>query len=400
MAPSEPRQGSVAAQATSPPSGRPVAVAYASSPRESLRAGIWRLFEDPTSSPAAKVVALVIVLAIVLSTVAFVVQTLPAYVYTPDPSWDALERTMITIFTMELLIRLVCCPNYLAFIKSPLNWIDIAAVVPFYVELAIGENGAQAAGNSGALRVLRLARIFRVFRVSRYLPWMRVFARALLLSMQPLLMLVFVVLIGVVVFASAIYYAERGEWDPAQSTWVRRAADGSTSESPFRSIPDSMWWAIVTMTTVGYGDAFPITPGGRFIASLAALCGILVVAIPITVISTNFNNEYGAMLKARETARARTSLLKRQFRQHSSGLAAVLEEVDELVGRNAAEFRCEVDALFESARTELAEEVREVVKMAFERRRQLHLAALAAGRLHLPEGAADGDGARDEAATH
>ena len=333
---------------------------------ESLRAGIWRMFEDPSSSPAAKVVALLTVLAIVLSTVAYVVQTLPAYVYSPDPAWDALERTMITLFTLELAIRLACCPNYRAFFSSPLNWIDVAAVVPFYVELALVADSAAAAGNSGALRVLRLARIFRVFRVSRYLPWMRVFVRALLLSLQPLLMLVFVVLIGVVVFASAIYYAERGEWDAtlAGGTWVRRGADGSATESPFRSIPDSMWWAIVvsargglvravgrgeregqlakapcfrqrrrvsgkgtvfqaaalcaravrgavsvhcswrplsgsraasrragleawmfardplpyhslfqTMTTVGYGDAVPLTPSGRFVASLAALSG-------------------------------------------------------------------------------------------------------------------------------
>ena len=369
---------------------------------ESLRAGIWRMFEDPSSSPAAKVVALLTVLAIVLSTVAYVVQTLPAYVYSPDPAWDALERTMITLFTLELAIRLACCPSYRAFFSSPLNWIDVAAVVPFYVELALVADSAAAAGNSGALRVLRLARIFRVFRVSRYLPWMRVFVRALLLSLQPLLMLVFVVLIGVVVFASAIYYAERGEWDAtlAGGTWVRRGADGSATESPFRSIPDSMWWAVVTMTTVGYGDAVPVTSWGRFIASLAALCGILVVAIPITVISTNFNNEYGAMLKATAVAKARTGLLRRQFRHHTAGLAAVLEEVDELVDRNAREFRTEVDALFDAARVELASEVGEVVKMAFERRRQLHLAALAAGRLHLPEGRAapreDGGGEEEE----
>lgn len=123
------------------------------------------------------------------------------------------------------------------------------------------------------------------------------------------------------------------------------------------------------------------------------------VAIPITVISTNFNNEYGAMLKARDTAKARMGLLKKQFRSHRTGLAAVLEEVEELVLRNAQELRCEVDALFESARAELSDEVQEVVKMAFERRRQLHLAALAAGRLQLPESRSDAVASEDDSAS-
>ena len=234
------------------------------------------MIDDPASSPAAKVVALVVVLAIILSTVAFVIQTLPQYVYSRDPSWDAIEKITIFIFTGEFLIRLACCPSYKAFFLTFMNWVDIIAILPFYIELMIGDSAT--ATSAGVLRIARLVRIFRVFKVSRYLPWMRVFARALLLSLQPLLMLVFVVLIGVIVFASAIYYAERGEWDDVSKTYVRVADDGTRSESPFRSIPDSMWWAIVTMTTVGYGDAFPVTSMGRFIASLAALSGELVAA--------------------------------------------------------------------------------------------------------------------------
>lgn len=204
------------------------------------------MLEDPSSSPAAKGVALVVVTSIVLSTLAFVVQTLPVYAFSPDPSWTAVERVAVSIFTVELAARLACCPSLLRFFRSPMNLIDVLAVAPFYVELALADG--PATGNSAILRIARLARIFRVFRVSRYLPWMRVFGRAILLSLQPLLMLVFVVLIGVVVFASAIYYAERGEWDAAMGTYMR-IEYGSRVESPFRSIPDSMWWAIV----VSYG---------------------------------------------------------------------------------------------------------------------------------------------------
>jgi voltage-gated potassium channel Kch len=255
-----------------PPVPRPIKVVTARAPPpESLRTRVWRTMEDPTYSPLAKLVALVIVVSIALSTVAFVVQTLPQYVFSPDTVWMGIEVTTISIFTVEFAVRLWATPSYKAFFRSGMNWIDIMAIAPFYVELALG--GSDAAASAGVLRVARLIRIFRVFKVSRYLPWMRVFGRALLLSLQPLLMLVFVVLIGVVVFASAMYYAERGEWDAALATYVRVGEDGVASPSPFRSIPDSMWWAIVTMTTVGYGDTFPVTGPGRFIASVAALCG-------------------------------------------------------------------------------------------------------------------------------
>jgi voltage-gated potassium channel Kch len=256
--------------------------------------------------------------------------------------------------------------------------VDLLAILPFYVELMLPGSGGSS--SAAIIRVIRLVRIFRVFKVARYLPWVRIFANALVLSVQPLLMLVLVVLIALTVFSSAMYYAERGEWDAAQGAFMR-VVDGEVSKSPFQSIPASMWWGIITMTTVGYGDVFPVTGAGKFIASVAALSGILVVAIPITVISTNFNAEYGKMQKEREKVKARMLLLRHHFKARKAGLDAVLDEVDDLVRRNTQEFASEVESLFEQSRAELTEEIQEIVRMAFERRRQLHLAALAAGRV-------------------
>jgi hypothetical protein len=227
---------------------------------------------------------------------------------------------------------------------------------------------------------VRLIRIFRVFKVSRYLPWVRVFINALTLSIQPLLMLVFVVLIAMVVFASAIYYAERGEWSEADGAFMRQHG-GELEVSPYQSIPESFWWCIVTMTTVGYGDVYPVTGWGRFVAACTSLSGLLVLAIPITVISTNFNGEYAKLTKQREALRARMALLRRHFKERKVGLDAVLDEVEDLVSRNTQEFQSQVETLFDSARGELTEHLQEIVRMAFERRRQLHVAALAAGRV-------------------
>ena len=108
--------------------------------------------------------------------------------------------------------------------------------------------GIGGSSSASIIRVVRLIRIFRIFKVARYLPWLRVFSNAFILSAQPLLMLVVVILISVTVFASAIYYVERGDWDPDQNAFMR-STNGESVRSPFQSIPASMWWAIITITT-------------------------------------------------------------------------------------------------------------------------------------------------------
>jgi len=242
------------------------------------------------------------------------------------------------------------------------------------VAMAVG--GSLGGGGAGVIRMLRLVRIFRVFKVARYLPWVRVFSAALAQSVQPLLMLVLIILIGVVIFASLMYYVERGEWDAATGTWLRTDDYGAVSASPFSSIPAAMWWAVITMTTVGYGDMFPVTTLGRLIATVAALSGVLVVAVPITIISTNFNAEAARLEAERSRIKARMLLLQHHFAAKRAGLDAVLDEVTDIVRRNAQELEGEVATLLEQTRDELTMELQEIVRMAYEKRRMLHLHAL------------------------
>ena len=100
--------------------------------------------------------------------------------------------------------------------------------------------------------------------------------------------------------------------------------------------------------------------------------------IPITIIATNFNAEYDKLKREREKVKARMLLLGQHFKARKAGLEAVLDEVEDLVRRNTQELASEVENLFEQSRKELTEEMQEVVRMAFERRRQLHLAELVA----------------------
>ena len=343
--------------------------------RPGLRARVWAALEEPGSSAAGTAVALVVTCAVLASVCAFVVQSLPQYVFSQAAAWQAVEVVCIIIFTAELAARVACAPSARAFLCSPLNLIDVLAVLPFYVELAAG--GTLGGSGAGVVRMLRLVRIFRVFKVARYLPWVRVFSAALAQSVQPLMMLVFIILIGVVIFASLMYYVERGEWDAATGTWLRTDDYGTVSASPFSSIPAAMWWAVITMTTVGYGDMFPVTTLGRLIATVAALSGVLVVAVPITIISTNFNAEAARLESERARIKARMLLLQHHFAAKRAGLDAVLDEVADIVRRNAQELEGEVATLLEQTRDELTMELQEIVRMAYEKRRILHLHALA-----------------------
>ena len=175
------------------------------------------------------------------------------------------------------------------FATDLLNLIDLVAILPFYITL-IGGSGL---GGLAVLRVLRLSRVFRVLKLGKYSRSLHAFARVIKKSFNALAVLVLFMLLTMVLCGSLIFYAERGEFDETTGKYMRpNIMNNAMEESPFKSIPFGFWWVIVSITTVGYGDFVPTTVLGKIVGVVTVFIGILTLAMPITVIGSNFSQDF------------------------------------------------------------------------------------------------------------
>lgn len=288
-------------------------------PDNEFQRQVWLLFEYPESSGPARIIAIISVMVILISIVSFCLETLPIFrndeeemhksqaeVFSPETnttiiSYTAtyftdpffiLETLCIIWFSFEFLVRFFACPSKAGFFGNIMNIIDIVAIIPYFITLGTeladrpedGQAGQQAM-SLAILRVIRLVRVFRIFKLSRHSKGLQILGQTLKASMRELGLLIFFLFIGVILFSSAVYFAEADE-----------------PESQFESIPDAFWWAVVSMTTVGYGDMVPTTIGGKIVGSLCAIAGVLTIALPVPVIVSNFNYFYHRETEGEEQA--------------------------------------------------------------------------------------------------
>ena len=149
---------------------------------------------------------------------------------------------------------------------SPYALIDLLAILPFYLPVVIGEQGAE--------RMLRIFRLFRLLKIARYSDSTTLITDVFRRKAQELLITILVMSIWLVFVSSLMYYVER-----------------DAQPEVFTSIPASIWWGIVTLTTVGYGDVVPITSLGRALGAIIALLGIAIFALPAGIIASGFTEE-------------------------------------------------------------------------------------------------------------
>ena len=202
-----------------------------------------------------------------------------------SPYLEYLDHACTSFFTLELIVRVTFAPNKLRFIRSPMNLIDVAALLPLYVQIILGFTDEHSCLRTNravieTIFVLRIIRIFRIFHLVKHYKALKILVHAIRASIQELLMLSIFLIIAMLVFATLIFYAER----------PHPLSDSEFAD--FKTIPVGFWWAIITMTTVGYGDVYPKTAMGSVIGGLCAVWGVLLIALTIPVISNNFTLFY------------------------------------------------------------------------------------------------------------
>jgi voltage-gated potassium channel len=201
-------------------------------------------------------------MVLILTSIAVVMlESIPAVRAEHGPLLRAIEWGFTILFTIEYGLRLYSVKRPLRYAVTPLGIIDLLAILPTYLSLLIA--GAQTLL---VVRVLRLLRIFRIFKLAEYLRESSVLVAALKASRRKITVFLLAVLTIVVIVGTLMYVIE-GE------------------RHGFSSIPVSVYWAVVTLTTVGYGDLSPSTPAGRLLAVVVMLMGYAIIAVPTGIVT-------------------------------------------------------------------------------------------------------------------
>jgi len=264
----------------------------------------WNTVEKPESGVVAKIVIGIIGICIILSTIALMLETLPQYetAYHASMFWTA-EVVFVVIFTTELLVRFWSFPGTtLGFFKQWLHIVDLLSVVPFYLQLLLHYMPVALVGNADSFdwRIFRTLRLIRLLKFTRWSNTLTFIGEGMAMSWTSLFLLFFMLLIAIILFSSGMWLVERGNWNPEKKCYERVDEPHFSGCSPFESVPMTMWWAITTLTTVGYGDAYAITPWGKVVNGFAMMAGIACVVIPTTVLGVEFQREYNKRIKVSE----------------------------------------------------------------------------------------------------
>ena len=211
-------------------------------------------------TPAGRAFEAAVLFLILASIAVMSLETLPGLSANAIYLFGLLEISITLAFTLEYMLRVAAARDKRAYVLSFYGLVDLIAILPFYLFF---ESGLQAS------RIVRLFRLFRILKLVRYSNAMQVFGSALYRSKDQFVVFFFAMSFMLFVASYGIYQFEH-----------------EAQPEAFQSVFHSLWWAVETLTTVGYGDVYPVTAGGRFFASLVVLFGLAVVAAPAGIIAS------------------------------------------------------------------------------------------------------------------
>lgn len=242
-----------------------------------LRAAMYEVIFG-TETRAGRLFDVALIIAIVASLIAVMLDSIQGFSQRHGPLLHAIEWFFTILFTLEYAARLYCSEHPGRYARSFFGVVDLLSILPTYIALLV-----PSATFLMVIRTLRILRVFRVLKLVRYVGEANILLRSLRASRRKIFVFLFAVLILATIFGSMLFVAEGGE-------------------NGFTSIPRSIYWAIITITTVGYGDIAPKTPIGQLIASLVMITGYSIIAVPTGIITAEISQQMFREREVREHA--------------------------------------------------------------------------------------------------
>ena len=249
-----------------------------------MRRTFYAILQQSNSSSVARLVNVLLMLLIMSNVVAVILATDREVYLELQSFFDNFELISIVVFTMEYLFRAWTCvedtryqqavAGRLKYLVSPMALVDLVAVLPFYLGIIFNIDA----------RILRVLRLFRIFKLSRHFSAMSVLLTVIKTELPTLVSAIFIMLVMVVLASAGMFLVER-----------------DVQPETFGTIPRAMWWATITLTTVGYGDVIPVTAAGKVLGIFITILGVGMAALPAGIIASGFNRE---VHRRRETYRA------------------------------------------------------------------------------------------------
>lgn len=218
-------------------------------------------------TPAGKLFDITLLGVIIISLVLVMLESVPGIGDRYADQFIIAEWVITIFFSIEYLLRIICVNKPSRYIFSFYGLIDLLSTIPLYLSFFFGGINALL-----AIRSLRLLRVFRILKISRYIGEADKLARAIRASGPKIFVFLFAVLVISIIFGTLMYLVEG-------------------PEHGFDSIPKSIYWCIVTLTTVGFGDIAPVTPLGQFIATIIMIMGYGIIAVPTGIVSAEYTTE-------------------------------------------------------------------------------------------------------------
>lgn len=240
-----------------------------------MKKRIFEIIEQgPTKNLPSEIFSTFIIILISLNVIAVILETVESIWSRYASIFNIFEIFSVAIFTIEYILRLWVCTidkkfdspiiGRIKFAITPLAIIDLIVIIPFYLPMIISID----------LRFMRAMRFFRFLKMGRYSESLKVLGNVIRIKKDELIMAVFTMLILLIISSSLVYYAEN-----------------AAQPQSFSSIPASMWWGVSALTTVGYGDIYPITPIGKFLGAIISMLGIGMFALPAGILGSGFIEE-------------------------------------------------------------------------------------------------------------